>query len=89
MEYPKELEELFNDPLLADVKPASKPLTADDRLAEKLLCINEYIKRTGHCPLPGGNLEEKKLCRSLEAILNHPSVSLLKNYDEFNLLNIE
>ena len=44
MEYPKELEELFNDPLLADVKPASKPLTADDRLAEKLLCINEYIK---------------------------------------------
>lgn len=60
MEYPKELEELFNDPLLADVKPASKPLTADDRLAEKLLCINEYIKRTGHRPLPGGNLEEKK-----------------------------
>ena len=51
MEYPKELEELFNDPLLADVKPASKPLTADDRLAEKLLCINEYIKRTGHLPL--------------------------------------
>ena len=89
MEYPKELEELFNDPLLADVKQASKPLTADDRLAEKLLCINEYIKRTGHRPLPGGNLEEKKLCRSLEAILNHPSVSSLKNYDEFNLLNIE
>ena len=89
MEYPKELEELFNDPLLADVKPASKPLTADDRLAEKLLCINEYIKRTGHRPLPGGNLEEKKLCRSLEAIQNHRSVSSLKDYDEFNLLNIE
>lgn len=89
MEYPEELDELFNDPILADVKPAPRSLTADDRLAEKLLCINEYIKRTGHQPLMNGDFEEKKLCRSLEAILNHSSVSSLKVYDEFDLLNIE
>lgn len=89
MEYPKELEELFNDPILADVKPAPRALTADDRLVEKLLCINEYIRRTGNIPSITGDFEEKRLCRSLEAILNHPSVYSLKIYDEFNLLNIE
>lgn len=89
MEYPKELEELFKDPILADVKPAPRPLTADERLAEKLLCINEYIRRTGNRPSMNGDFEERKLCRSLEAILSHPSVSSLKDYDEFNLLNIE
>lgn len=89
MKYPEELEELFNDPLLADVKPTPKALTADDRLAEKFLYINEYIRKTGNPPSMTGDFEEKKLCRSLKAILNHPSVSSLKIYDEFNLLNIE
>lgn len=89
MKYPEELEELFNDPLLAEVKPAPRTLTADDRLAEKLLCINEYIRRTGNPPSMTGDFEEKKLCRSLKALKNHPSVSSLKAYDEFNVLNIE
>ena len=35
MEWPKELLEIFDDPLMADVRPKPKTPTPDDRLAQK------------------------------------------------------
>ena len=39
MDWPEELLEIFDDPLLADVRPKPKAPTPDDRLAQKLLEI--------------------------------------------------
>ena len=41
MDWPEELLEIFDDPLLADVRPKPKAPTPDDRLAQKLLEINK------------------------------------------------
>lgn len=36
MDWPEELLEIFDDPLLADVRPKPKAPTPDDRLAQKI-----------------------------------------------------
>ena len=43
MDWPEELLEIFDDPLLADVRPKPKAPTPDDRLAQKLLEINKWV----------------------------------------------
>ena len=43
MDWPKELLEIFDDPLLADVRPKPKAPTPDDRLAQKLLEVNKWV----------------------------------------------
>ena len=39
MDINKELLLLFDDPLFVNVKVPAKPLTADDRMVEKLLAV--------------------------------------------------
>ena len=36
MEWPQELLALFEDPLLDGVRPKAAPITADDRMSQKL-----------------------------------------------------
>ncbi len=67
-DYPDILLELFEDPLLADVRPAPRPLTVDDRIKEKLQQIADFCKSEGRLPLADGSFNEKRLYRSLEAI---------------------
>ena len=43
MDWPEELLEIFDDPLLADVRPKPKVPTPDDRLAQKLLEVNKWV----------------------------------------------
>ena len=43
MDWPEESLEIFDDPLLADVRPKPKAPTPDDRLAQKLLEINKWV----------------------------------------------
>lgn len=85
MDINNELLLLFDDPLFANVKVPAKPLTADDRMVEKLLAINVFVRDNGREPLATGNFEEKKLARSLKALRESGNDSL-KNWDEFNLL---
>lgn len=85
MDINNELLLLFDDPLFVSVKVPPKPLTADDRMVEKLLAINAFVRDNGREPLATGNFEEKKLARSLNALRESENDSL-KNWDEFNLL---
>ena len=85
MDINKELLLLFNDPLFANVKVPAKPLTADDRMVEKLLVINDFVRDNGREPQATGNFDEKKLARSLKALRESGNESL-KNWDEFGLL---
>ncbi len=85
MDWPKELLEIFEDPLLADVRPKPKAPTPDDRLAQKLLKVNAWFAEHGREPKADGGLQEKLLARSLSALREQASESL-RQYDEYHLL---
>ena len=47
MEWPQELLELFDDPLLDGVRPKEARLTANDRRVKTLLEITEWCEAHG------------------------------------------
>jgi len=85
MDINKELLLLFDDPLFANVKVPAKPLTADDRMVEKLLAINAFVRDNGREPSATGCFDEKKLARSLKALRESGNENL-KSWDEYGLL---
>lgn len=85
MDINKELLLLFDDPIFANVKVPAKPLTADDRMVEKLLAINTFVRDNDREPSATGSFEEKKLARSLKALRESGNESL-KDWDEYELL---
>lgn len=86
MEWPEELLEIFDDPLLADVRPKPKAPTPDDRMAQKLMDVNKWFAENGCEPmLTGGSFQEKLLARSLKALREQANDSL-RQYDEYHLL---
>ena len=87
MEWPEELLEIFDDPLLADVRPKPKAPTPDDRMAQKLLKVNEWMAEHGQEPQLTGGLQEKLLAKSLEALREKAQTNAgLLQYDEYHLL---
>lgn len=85
MDINKELLLLFDDPLFANVKVPAKPLTANDRMVEKLMAINAFVRDNGREPSATGSFDEKKLVRSLKALRESGNESL-KSWDEYGLL---
>lgn len=85
MDWPKELLEIFDDPLLADVRPKPKAPTPDDRMAQKLLDINKWVAEHGGEPTMSGSLNEKVLAVSLKSLREKVTDSL-RQYDEYHLL---
>jgi len=61
MEWPKELLEIFDDPLLDGVRPKAVAPTANDRMQQKLSEVNNWIAQNGREPCPNGNLKEKMM----------------------------
>ena len=59
MEWPKELLELFEDPLLDGVRPKVAAPTANDRMQQKLAEVNNWIAKNGREPQKNGDLKEK------------------------------
>ena len=84
MEWPEELLELFEDPILADVKPKAARLTANDRLVKTLQEITEWVRTNGHLPSKTGDFNEKLLYRSLKAL--QKNADGLQAYDELHIL---
>lgn len=68
MEWPKELLEIFNDPIFADVRPKSTPLTANDRMLQKLAEVKSWIAYNGREPRKDGDLKEKMMCAAMKAL---------------------
>ena len=85
MEWPEELVELFDDPILKDVRPKAVTLTADDRRVKALQEISEWVKNNGRLPSRSGTIKEKCLWVSL-ATLRKEASEELKAYDTLNLL---
>lgn len=71
MEWPTELLELFEDPILAGVKPAPAPVTADDRTMKKKQELEAWIVANGREPQrESKNLKEKMMSVSLQTLKN-------------------
>ena len=68
MEWPRELIELFNDPLLEGVRPKAPAPTANDRMQQKLAEVNNWIAQNGREPRKDGDLKERLLYASLTAL---------------------
>ncbi len=70
MEWPKELLELFDDPLLDGVRPKPTTPTANDRMHQKMAEVNEWIQQHGREPKKTGSLKEKMMFAALTALKN-------------------
>ena len=68
MEWPKELLEIFDDPLLDGVRPKVADPTANDRMQQKLAEVNNWIALNGREPSPNGNLKEKMMYAAMKSL---------------------
>lgn len=68
MEWPKELLEIFDDPLLDGVRPKVAAPTANDRMQQKLAEVNNWIAQNGREPNPNGNLKEKMMYAAMKSL---------------------
>lgn len=88
MNWEKELVNLFDDPLLADVRPLPPRINADDRLVASFQEINAWIAENGSVPASNSDdFQERKLYRRLQSLREDEEKCLyLKNWDSSNLL---
>ena len=68
MEWPKELIELFEDPLLADVRPMAVVPTFSDRKDKQVAELEAWIAEHGCEPQRNGDLTEKRMWARLTAV---------------------
>ena len=68
MEWPKELLELFDDPLLDGVRPRAAAPTPDDRMQQKLAEVNEWIAKNGREPRKEGDLKERMMYAAMTSL---------------------
>lgn len=68
MEWTKELKELFDDPLLADVRPKVTALTFSDRKDKQVAELEAWIAEHGREPQRNGDLTEKRMWARLMAL---------------------
>ena len=68
MEWPKELLEIFDDPLLEGVRPRAAAPTADDRMQQKLAEVNEWIAKHGREPRNEVDLKEKMMYAAMTSL---------------------
>lgn len=68
MEYPQNLLDLFDDPMLEGVRIPAPRQTADDRTQRKIDELRAWIEVHGREPLATGSIQEKLLAKSLETL---------------------
>ena len=68
MKWPKELIEIFDDPLLEGVRPKAAAPTANDRMQQKLAEVNNWIAQNGREPRNDGNLKEKMMYAAMTTL---------------------
>lgn len=68
MEWPKELLEIFDDPLLDGVRPKVAAPTPNDRMQQKLAEVNGWIAENGREPSPNGNLKERMMYAAMKSL---------------------
>lgn len=86
--WDKELEKIFNDPLLADVTAPKKKMTSSDRLIAGFQRIVEFVEANGRRPQKDADREERSLYNQLKGILSDPAKKeRCHPYDSVGLLD--
>lgn len=68
-DWPQELLDLFDDPLLDNVKPKPAAITADERTQKKIDDLRAWIEANGREPVRNGkSIQEKILAVSLQTL---------------------
>ncbi len=89
MEWPKELLDIFDDPILDDVRPKVAPLTLDDKRVKAFMEVTQWSEDNGNRkPKNDADLKERIMARTLMA-LRRDSKDFLADYDRLNLLKEE
>ena len=87
MNIEKELQDIFNDPLFADVKPTELKQTSDDRLVQSFEEINSFYELHHRLPGETKGMKEKLMFNRLQGFLNDTEkLNQLLPYDRFELL---
>lgn len=69
MEWPEDLLELFDDPLLDGVKPKPAAVTADDRTQRKIDEVRAWVEANGREPdVKSRNIKEKLMAVALQTL---------------------
>lgn len=83
--FEKELERIFDDSLLADVKPPHKRVSSSDRLVAGFQQIQDFYEANGR--LPEDNPTESKLFHMWKGLLSKPrNIERCRPYDELGIL---
>lgn len=87
MDIEKELLDIFNDPLFADVKPTELKPTSDDRLVLSFEEINSFYELHHRLPSETRGMKEKLMFGRLQGFLNdNEKLNQLLPFDRFELL---
>ena len=88
--WDKELEKIFADPLLADVKTPQKKVTSSDRLMAGFQRIIDFVESHGRLPQKSDDREERALYNQLAGIRKDPKkAERCRPYDTAGILNKE
>lgn len=86
--WDKELEKIFADPLLADVKAPQKKVTSSDRLIAGFQQIVDFAESHGRLPQKSDDREERALYNQLAGIRkDSKKVKRCKPYDTAGILD--
>lgn len=90
IDWDKELEKIFEDPLLADVTAPKKKVTSSDRLIAGFQKIVEFVETNGRLPQNCNEREERSFYNQLKGIMNDPAKKeRCRPYDTAGILNEE
>lgn len=65
MEWTQDLLDIINDPMFDGVRLKPQPVTADDRVKQKLMELQAWIDANGREPQPVGDIKEKMMNRRM------------------------
>lgn len=68
MEWTQELLDIISDPLFDDVRLKPQPVTADDRVRQKIAELQAWIDNNGREPQPNGDIKEKLMNRRMSTL---------------------
>ncbi|MDD4514829.1 hypothetical protein [Massilibacteroides sp.] len=90
MDWPKDLLDIFDEPEFANTHPISPKMTADDRIKEAFLAINEWYSVHRREPSIDADRPERTYAMQLKGIRETDwKREYLRTLDEFNLLDGE
>lgn len=84
--WDKELEKIFEDPLLADVMASKKRPTSSDRLVASFQAVSDFYEQNHRLPRED-MAEERQLFNNLKGIISSPTrIERCRPFDDYGLL---